>query len=207
MYAFFVIAIGIVFISNINIFDHMSGFMEVVMKVLMISGMAVCVKLTFDIFAVLITLLSTLITLIFDWDYLPKKWHYRDLKNLMRKGIKTIATVEKVAYISAPEMFVSEEMDYSSKKKVMCCPLRAEFVIRYKFDIDVYGEKRTVHHDFKTNQDVTQQFRPGEAIPILYVAVEGINKVYVDSMPFPLPLCEARQEIDSLMCCSVLENV
>lgn len=118
MYAFFVIAIGIVFISNINIFDHMSGFMEVVMKVMMISGMVVCVKLTFDIFAVLITLLSTLITLIFDWDYLPKKWHYRDLKNLMRKGIKTIATVEKVAYISAPEMFVSEEMDYSSKKRL-----------------------------------------------------------------------------------------
>ena len=197
MYAFFVIAIGIVFILLAHLED-MSGLM----RVLVIIIMAVCVKLTFDIFAVLITLLSTLITLIFDWDYLPKKWHYRDLKNLMRKGIKTIATVEKVAYISAPEMFVSEEMDYSSKKKVMCCPLRAEFVIRYKFDIDVYGEKRTVHHDFKTNQDVTQQFRPGEAIPILYF-VEGVK---VFSMPFPLPLCEARRKTNSLFCFK-LENV
>lgn len=202
-----VIAVGIIFILVTNLFVDMSGLMKVLMKVLVIIIMAVCVKLTFEILAALIILIFGLITLIFDWDYLPKKWHYRDLKNLMRKGIKTIATVEKVAYISAPKIFVSEEMDYSSKKKVMCCPLRAEFVIRYKFDIDVYGEKRTVHHDFKTNQDVTQQFRPGEAIPILYVAVEGINKVYVDSMPFPLPLCEARQEIDSLMCCSVLENV
>ena len=161
-------------------------------------------KQTFDILAALITLLSTLI---FDgWDYV-NLWTYRDLKNLMRKGIKTIATVEKAAYISAPERFISEEMEDSFKKKVMCCPLRAEFVIRYKFDIDVYGKKKTVHHDFETNQDVTQQFRPGEAIPILYVADEGINKVYVNSMPFPLPLCEARQETDSLMCCSVLENV
>lgn len=207
MYAFFVIAIGTVYISFINVFDHMSGLMEVLMKVLVIIIMAVCVKLTFDIFAVLITFLTTLITLIFDWDYLPKKWHYQDLKNLMRKGIKTIATVEKVAYISAPESFISEEMDDSFKKKVMCCPLRAKFVIRYKFDIDVYGKKKTVHHDFETNQDVTQQFRPGEAIPILYVAGEGINGVYVNSMPFPLPLCEARQETVSLMCCSELENV
>lgn len=202
MYAFFVIAIGIVFILLGNLED-MSGLM----RVLLIIIIAVCVKLTFDIFAVLITLLSTLITLIFDWDYLPKKWHYRDLKDLMRKGIKTIATVEKVAYISAPERFISEEMDDSFKKKVMCCSLRAKFVIRYKFDIDVYGKKKTVHHDFETNQDVTQQFRPGEAIPILYVDYEGINKVYVKSMPFPLPLCEARQETVSLMCCSELENV
>lgn len=82
MYAFFVIAIGIVFILVAHLED-MSGLM----RVLVIIIMAVCVKLTFDIFAVLITLLSTLITLIFDWDYLPKKWHYRDLKNLMRKGI------------------------------------------------------------------------------------------------------------------------
>ena len=199
MYAFFVIAIGIVFILVAHLED-MSGLM----RVLVIIIMAVCVKLTFDILAALITLLSTLI---FDgWDCV-NLWTYRDLKNLMRKGIKTIATVEKVAYISAPERFISEEMEDSFKKKVMCCPLRAEFVIRYKFDIDVYGEKRTVHHDFKTNQDVTQQFRPGEAIPILYVADEGINKVYVNSMPFPLPLCEARQETVSLMCCSELENV
>ena len=99
-------------------------------------------------------------------------------------------------------MFVSEEMDDSFKKKVMSCPLRAEFVIRYKFDIDVYGEKRTVHHDFKTNQDVTQQFRPGEAIPILYF-VEGVK---VFSMPFPLPLCEARRKTNSLFCFK-LENV
>ena len=201
MYAFFVIAIGIVFILVAHLED-MSGLM----RVLVIIIMAVCVKLTFDIFAVLITLLSTLITLIFGWDYLPKKWHYRDLKKLMRKGIKTIATVEKVAYISAPEMFVSEEMDYSSKKKVMCCPLRAEFVIRYKFDIDVYGEKRTVHHDFETNQDVTQQFRPGEAIPILYFVDELIDRVSVVSMPFPIPLCEARRNI-CLLFCWEFENV
>ena len=84
----------------------------------------------------------------------------------------------------------------------MYCPFSAEFVIRYKFDIDVNGKKITVHHDFETNQDVTQQFRPGEAIPILYF-VEGVK---VFSMPFPLPLCEARRKTNSLFCFK-LENV
>ena len=85
-------------------------------------------------------------------------------------------------------------------------------MIRYKFDIDVNGKKITVHHDFIANQDVTQQFRPGEAIPILYVVsvyvYEGIsiNTVIVESMPFPLPLCEARRDIH-LLSCWKLENV
>ena len=197
MYAFFVIAIGIVFISNINIFDHMSGFMEVVMKVLMISGMVVCVKLMFDILAALITLIS-------GRTFLSPYYReaYRDLKNLMRNGIKTIATVEKVAYKSLTESRFIDTLDFSLNKHVMYHLLPAKFVIRYKFDIDVNGKKITVHHDFIANQDVTQQFRPGEAIPILYF-VEGVK---VFSMPFPLPLCEARRDIH-LLSCWKLENV
>ena len=197
--AFCVIAAGIFFILVTNLFDHMSGLM----KVLVIIIMVVCVKLTFDILAALITLLSTLI---FDgWDCV-NLWTYRDLKNLMRNGIKTIATVEKVAYKSSSEMHVLEMTDFSLNKHVMYHLLPAKFVIRYKFDIDVNGKKITVHHDFIANQDVTQQFRPGEAIPILYFVDELIDRVSVVSMPFPIPLCEARRNI-CLLFCWEFENV
>lgn len=200
VFAGFVIAAGIVFILVGNLFDHMSGLM----KVLMIIIMVVCVKLTFDILAALITLIS-------GRTFLSPYYReaYRDLKNLMRNGIKTIATVEKVAYKSQKEAYAYKleydwfvSFDSYLDKEVMYCPFPAEFVIRYKFDIDVNGKKITVHHDFKTNQDVTQQFRPGEAIPILYF-VEGVK---VFSMPFPLPLCEARRKTNSLFCFK-LENV
>lgn len=201
VFAGFVIAAGIVFILVGDRFDHMSGLM----KVLMIIIMVVCVKLTFDI-------LGALITLIFGRDDLSTGVGYKELKNLMRNGIKTIATVEKVAYKSPTELRVIDTTDFFLNKDVIYHISPAEFVIRYKFDIDVNGKKITMHNDFIANQDVTQQFRPGEAIPILYVVsvyvYEGIsiNTVHVESMPFPLPLCEARRGIH-LLSCWKLENV
>ena len=199
--AFCIIAAALLTVILTNPSIHMSGLMLLLFCILIV----VAVKGGCD-------LLAALITLVFGRNCAlhAYKSAYRDLKNMMRKGIKAIATVEKVAYISAPEQYVAiPRMNDYLKKEIMYCAFPAEFVLRYKFDIDVNDKIKTVHHDFKVHQDVTQQFRPGEAIPILYFIADeykSLNKVRVISMPFPLPLCEARRETATLLC-SQMENV
>ena len=198
--AFCIIVAALLTVILTNPSIHMSGLMLLLFCILIV----VAVKVGCD-------LLAALITLIFGRNLVASSNHaaYQDLKTMMKKGTKAIATIEKVEYISEPEAYVYEHgANPYFKKKIMACYLPAKFLIRYKFEIYINGKKKMIHHDYSVNQDVTQQLHPGEAIPILYFTNEYnvINKARVVSMLFPLPLSEMRENSSSMFSSMLLCN-
>ena len=114
----------------------------------------------------------------------------RQLKNTMRMivryGIKTIATINEIQYVSQPEGIYVNRMTHKFLHTKP--PL---FKVRYRFNPENDHNPDDLEHVFYTHTPPEGHYSEGDPLPILYyVASEssGMERVY--SIPFPLPMEE-----------------
>ena len=108
------------------------------------------------------------------------------MRMIVRYGIKTIATINEIQYVSQPEGIYVNRMTHKFLHTKP--PL---FKVRYRFNPENDHNPDDLEHVFYTHTPPEGHYSEGDPLPILYyVASEssGMERVY--SIPFPLPMEE-----------------
>lgn len=107
------------------------------------------------------------------------------MHNIVQNGIKTIATIVDVKYVSQPDgIYINEGTNRPVYTRV---PL---FKIQYRFNPENDSNPDDLEHTYYTHTPPEDHYDVGDPLPILFFVVRNNNEENVYSIPFPLPMQE-----------------
>ena len=110
------------------------------------------------------------------------------IEELFCNGRKTIAIIVDIQYIECSEMDISNTQ---TSERHICLPTPC-FKVSYSFNPPDDNRQDNIIHSFLTDVEPENHYKLRDTLPILY----SVNKMYsydmVTSMPFPLPLFDAK---------------
>ncbi len=122
------------------------------------------------------------------------------IKNLLKNGRKTIATIVGIQYIEATDKYVERNlknatndapMRLTDKEIYFCYHASPQFRIDYKFNPPDDEKEEELVHRIYTHIDPENHYKVGDPLPILYeIYRDYTNTETVRSMPFPLPISD-----------------
>ena len=117
--------------------------------------------------------------------------YYRSLiEKIVRTGSKTIATIDKIQYISQTDSIYKDMTLDKADTNTLVCTKTPLFKIRYRFNPEDDKNPNNLYHEIYTHTPPENHYTVGDPLPILYLVIFSSHTSVVYSIPFPLPVRE-----------------